>query len=206
MDATDATIALLIRHAHTDAVDHRLVGRAGGVPLSAAGRAQADCLGRAFASCTLAAIYTSPLERALETARALARYQAAPVHVSEPLSEVEFGNWTGKTFAELETLPEWRAFNHRRSTAVVPGGERPIDVQRRIVAALAALATQHAGHTIAVISHADVLRSAVLHYAATPLDLYDRFVISPASVTAVSLSPAGPQLLYVNNSSYAAHS
>jgi broad specificity phosphatase PhoE len=200
------TTALLIRHAHTNALGQQLCGRAAGVQLSTEGRAQAKRLGAALASHALAAIYSSPLERAVETARALADHQRTDLEVCDDLTEIDFGAWTGRTFADLADDANWQAFNSCRSTAVVPGGERAVDVQTRIVSAVASLCRRHAGHTIAIVSHCDVLRFAVLHYASTPLDLYDRFVIDPASVTAVSVSPAGPRLLYVNNCSFASDS
>jgi broad specificity phosphatase PhoE len=196
-----ATITLLVRHAHTDAIGHWLCGRAAGVHLNAEGQAQADRLGRALSSVPLAAIYTSPIERAAETAHALARYQRVPVQLCEDLSEIEFGAWTGKSFAELEQDAEWRTFNTRRSRAVVPGGERPHEVQARILAALDRLAAAHPGRTIAVVSHGDVLRFALLHYAGIPLDEYHRIEIHPASVSALRLSPGEPRMLYVNHDS-----
>jgi broad specificity phosphatase PhoE len=201
-DAT--TVALLIRHAHTNALGRQLCGRAPGVPLSLAGEAQALRLGVALSTVELAAIYTSPLERAVATARAIARRQhAATVELCEDLLECDFGEWTGRSFADLDGDPAWQGFNTGRATAVVPGGESAAAVQRRIVSGLAGLAARHAGQTFAVVSHADVLRSAVLHYTSTPLDLYDRFTVDPASVSAVSFTPAGPQLLYVNDRSFA---
>ena len=184
------TTALLIRHGHTNAIGQQLCGRAAGVQLSTEGRTQATRLGARLASHRLAAIYSSPLERAVETARAIAAHQQADVELCEDLTEIDFGTWTGKTFAELATDAGWLAFNTRRSTAIVPAGECAPDVQGRIVRALERLGRRHAGETIAVVSHCDVLRFAVLHYASTPLDLFDRFDIDPASVTAVSLSPA----------------
>ena len=197
------TTALLIRHAHTDAIGVRLVGRAAGVALSSAGRAQADHLGRALANCPLAAIYSSPLQRAVHTAHAIARYQPAPLHVSEDFTEMDFGDWTGRTFEELAALPDWHRFNTSRACASVPNGESPRQVQQRVVGALARVADGHGGRAIAIVTHADVLRAAVLHYAGTSLDCHDRFEISPASVTAVTISRTRPRLLYVNNVSYA---
>lgn len=193
------TVLLLVRHAHTDAIGRVLTGRAAGVPLSSTGRAQAEHLGRALAPLPLAAIYTSPLERTLETARALARHQSAALHEDPELLEADFGAWTGLSFAELETRADWRAFNTHRGSAAVPEGETAADVQRRIVGAIERLAARHAGRTIVAVSHADVIRAAVLHIAATPLDLYDRFEISPASVTAVAFDGKRRRLLYVNN-------
>ena len=193
------TTALLVRHAHTDAIGRILAGRAAGVPLSTAGRIQADHLGRALASAPLAAVYTSPLERAVDTARAIAGHQSVTVTEDAALNEIDFGEWTGLTLSELEDMENWRAFNRQRASARIPGGEAPQCVQQRMVAAIARLTAAHAGSTIALVSHGDVIRSAVLHVAGSSLDLYDRFEISPASVTAMEVSGAYVRLVYVNN-------
>jgi probable phosphoglycerate mutase len=168
------------------------------VPLSNQGRSQADRLGRALASCPLAAIYTSPLERAVQTAAAIGRYQAAAVSQVAELLEIDFGGWTGKTFIELECDPAWHRFNARRSTACIPAGERLADVQRRIVAAIKKLGARHPGRTVAMVSHADVLRFALLHYVGATLDDYARFEVAPASVTALSLTAERTRLVFVN--------
>ena len=189
------TVILLIRHAHTDALGVRLTGRAPGVALSAIGRAQLPALQRALGSHTLSAIYSSPLERALATARAVADAQRLPVRAHEGLTEVDFGDWTGKTFDELARLDEWREFNTRRATAVVPAGESASTVQTRIVTTLQALGCTHRGETIAAVSHADVIRAAVLHYAGVSLDEFSRFEIPPASVSALALRGARGTLL-----------
>ena len=197
--AHGTTVALLIRHAHTDALGRILAGRGAAVPLSSAGRAQADRLGRTLAALPLAGIYTSPLERAVETARAIARHQAAPVQEDDDLNEIDFGEWTGRTFQELEPLEAWQAFNRRRASAVIPNGETPDLVQERMVGAITRLTGAHRGRTIAMVSHGDVIRSAVLYIAGSSLDLWDRFEISPASITAVAVSRNAFRLLYVNH-------
>src|SRR5688572_17874091 len=162
------TIALLIRHAHTDAIGRWLPGRMRGVHLSAAGREQAARLGRSLAATPLSAIHSSPLERARETADEIARHHALPLQLHDALSEVDFGEWTGQTFDELDADPRWRLFNLQRGSAAVPEGETAPAVQRRIVRAVERLAKRHRGETFAVVSHADVLRAAVLHYTNTP--------------------------------------
>src|SRR3954469_13786561 len=134
------SVVLLIRHAHTDALGRVLTGRTPGVTLSALGRGQADRLGRALAPLPLAAIYTSPLERATATAQAIAAHQSAPVAEDTDLLEIDFGEWTGLTFGELDRVPGWHAFNRQRSSAIVPGGEACALVQERIVGAIARLA------------------------------------------------------------------
>jgi probable phosphoglycerate mutase len=189
---------LLIRHAHTDAVGRILAGRAAGVPLSTVGRAQAERLGRTLAVLPLAAIYTSPLERALETARAIARHQAVRLQEDVDLHEIDFGDWTGLTFEELDLLEGWRQFNRRRSSASIPGGEAPAQVQARVVGAIERARRAHPGHTVAMVSHCDVIRSAVLHVAGSSLDFWDRFEIGPASITAVTASQHSLRLSYVN--------
>ena len=194
-----STTTLLVRHAHTDAIGVRLSGRTRGVHLSAEGRAEADRLGRGLAAEALAAIYSSPLERAVETALAIARHQQTSVEILEELSEIDFGDWTGKTFAELEHDRRWDIFNTRRSTASIPNGESAPATQARMVTVMRTLAQAHHGQRIALVSHGDPLRYAVLHLAGVPLDRYDDVQILPASVSAVSWLPDGPRLLYVND-------
>ena len=192
------TVALLIRHGHTDALGTRLVGRTPHVHLSASGRAQAERLRARLARVPLAAIYSSPLERAIETAAPLARDRDLQVQTRDELLEVDFGSWSGMTFEQLEPLAAWRAFNTHRSTTGVPHGEHALDVQARVMRALARVRADHASDTVALVSHADVIRAAVLYCAGAPLDLFDRFEISPASVTAIALGAGAPRLLYVN--------
>jgi broad specificity phosphatase PhoE len=166
--------------------------------LSTAGQTQADRLGQALASCQLAAIYTSPLERAVQTAEALGRHQSVVVSQVAELLEIDFGGWTGRTFVELERDPAWQQFNANRSAAYIPGGELLADVQGRIVAAVSRLGACHPGRTIALVSHCDVLRFGLLHYLNASLDDYARFEVAPASVTALSLSASETRVLFVN--------
>jgi broad specificity phosphatase PhoE len=199
MTKPQATTLLLIRHAHTDALGISLSGRSAGVPLSGVGRAQADQLARELAHCyPLAAIYTSPLERAMQTAEALRRYQHVPVRRSAALLEIDFGEWTGRTFAALEQDAAWQRFNATRSAASIPGGEGLASVQERIVLLVARLSARHPGQCIALVTHADVLRFALLHYVRATLDDYARFELAPASVTALSVAEGWTEVLFVN--------
>jgi broad specificity phosphatase PhoE len=193
------TVVLLVRHAHTDALGRILAGRADGIPLSTVGRAQAERLGRGLSALPLAAIYTSPVERAMETARSIARHHATRLEEDPGLHEIDFGDWTGLTFQELDKIEGWREFNRRRASATIPRGEAPGEVQERIVAAISRVSAAHHGRTIVMVSHGDVIRSAVLYIAGSSLDLWDRFEISPASITAVAVSGDSFRLLYVNH-------
>ena len=148
-------------------------------------------------------IYSSPLERTVETAMAIAEHQQTSVEILEELSEIDFGDWTGKTFAELQHDRRWQIFNTRRATASIPHGEPAVATQARMVAVMCRLAQAHHGQRIALVSHGDPLRYAVLHLAGIPLDRYDEVRILPASVSAVRWLPDGPQLLYVNDRRFA---
>jgi broad specificity phosphatase PhoE len=192
------TSILLIRHAHTAAVGHLLAGRTPGIRLTDRGRDQLAWLRGAVASWNPKIVYSSPLDRARETAEAIAMAGGIPLRLDDRLSEVDFGEWTGRTFADLEGLADWRLFNERRSTAIVPDGESAPAVQARIVSALEALARDHAGETVAAVSHADVIRAAILHYAGASLDSVHRIVVAPASVSIVTLGDEGPRILLLN--------
>ncbi len=192
------TTILLIRHGQTDAVGEWLAGRTEGVPLNQPGRAQAERLRARLASVNIAAIYSSPLQRAIETAGPLARERGLRIEPRIELAEVDFGEWNGERFDRLATDPRWTRFNACRSMAGVPRGERAPDVQARIVHLLEDLRVAHPGQTIACVSHADVIRLAVLYVAGAPVDFIHRFEIAPASVTALAAGEDCPALLYVN--------
>jgi probable phosphoglycerate mutase len=193
-----ATKVLLVRHAHTDAVGRRLVGRTPGVPLSAAGRAQLPALRALVARPRPTALYASPLDRTMETARAIADATGLAIVPCEPLMEVDFGEWTGRTFEDLDTLPEWQHFNSHRASAPVPGGEPAAAVQARIVWALDALRAAHPGETIVAVTHADVIRAAVIHHLGSSLDTVQRIEIAPASVTTIVLGGAWSRIRSLN--------
>lgn len=189
-----STLFLLIRHGQTDMIGNRITGRLPGVSINKQGREQARRLTRLQVD----AIYSSPLERTLQTAAPLAQHLGLHVEVSEAFSEVDFGNWSGLTLKELDALPGWKLFNQFRSSFRLPGGELMLEVQRRVVDELARLAAEYPEKTVAVFTHADVIRSAVSHYTGAPLDLMDRIEIYPASVTRIRLHEWGPKISGLN--------
>jgi broad specificity phosphatase PhoE len=191
---------LLIRHGHTDAVGRTLVGRMPGVSLSPAGRREAERLASLLSGYPLQAIYTSALQRARETALPAARRLRVPLHEHDGLMEVNFGEWTGRDFAELEQLAGWRHYNAQRASAPVPGGECAAEVQRRILSTLESLARRHPDQTIAAVTHAELIRAAVLYYRGLSLDRFSECGIDPASITAVSIGSMS-RLLFVNATS-----
>lgn len=190
----------LIRHAAHALVGHTIVGRAPGVHLSPAGVQQAQALARRLAGGALAALYTSPLERAAETAAAIGARLGLEARVAQELNEIDFGAWTGRTLAELDQIEAWRQFNHFRSTARIPDGESMVEVQARFLQLIERLTPAHPGDTVALVSHGDVIKAALAHYLGVHLDLFQRIEIAPASLSLVQLCPYGPKVLLVNGS------
>lgn len=193
------TTFFLIRHASCDGLGQTLWGRTPGICLNDTGNTQARCLSDRFKNTSLDAIYSSPLERALETATAIAESMKLDVKTCDAANEINFGDWTGKTFDELSRDERWRHFNRRRSITMTPSGESFLDVQNRIVKEIETLALQHGDAHIAVVSHADVIRAAVAYFSAIPIDLVDRFEISPCSVSVLALNEHGATVVTVNN-------
>ncbi len=178
---------LLVRHAETDEIGRRLSGRAPGVHLSETGRGQSQRLGERLAGKDIARVYTSPLERALETAAPLATRLGREPVVRPRLNEVDFGSWNGMSFEELGALEEWKRFNVNRTGVRPPQGEHVIDVQGRMVAEIEQLRDRHRSETVVVIGHADPLKTVVAHYLGLSLELMARVELSPASTTELYL-------------------
>jgi broad specificity phosphatase PhoE len=195
------TTFFLIRHASCDGLGHTLWGRTPSIVLNEQGKLQAQHLADRFKNTTLDAIYSSPLERALQTAEAIARTMNLEVRNSDAANEIDFGEWTAQPFECLSLDERWRHFNRHRSMIMIPGGESFLEVQDRIVQELETLAKQHGKANVAIVSHADVIRAAVAYFAAIPIDLIDRFEISPCSVTAIAVDDDHATLLTLNNHS-----
>jgi probable phosphoglycerate mutase len=184
------TRILLIRHGSTDLVNVKLCGRLPGISLNSDGLAQANAVGTYLSSGTqLRAIYSSPLERATETANVIARRQnlSPEVTIDERLTEIDFGEWTGLTFDFLQASVEWKRYNASRSLHAPPGGESLTNVQSRAWECLSGISERFPGATIAVVTHADVIRALLVLFLGMPLDHLLRFEVAPASITAVNM-------------------
>ncbi len=186
LTAQAQTVVLLARHATTDAVGLRLAGRAPNHHLNARGRAETQTLAARLARAPLAAVYSSPLERACETATAVAARHGLAVRRCDGLIEVDFGEWTGATFDALATRDDWRRYNEHRGVARVPGGESASETQRRIARTLAYLHQQHPGAVLLAVTHAELVRYAILLARGAPLDDWHRVEVKPAEVVALS--------------------
>lgn len=191
------TTFLLIRHATCDHVGQSLAGRAPGVSLNDAGRAEARALAARLRGTDIEAVYTSPLERARETADAVCQDRGLVPCVAPEIIEIDFGEWTGRRFVDLETDARWKAFNTARGSTRIPGGEMAHEAQARIVSWLERTRHDHRG-TVAVVSHSDLIRLAVAYHMGIPLDLMLRFDIAPASVSILDLEDWGPRIRGLN--------
>lgn len=192
-------LVLLIRHALTEITGTRLAGRAPGLHLSAAGREQAERLAERLGPIPLAAIHASPLERCLETAAPAAAGRRVDVVEAHDLIEIGYGTWTGRPLKALARTKLWAEVQRSPSTARFPQGEALADAQRRAVAYLDGLAARHPKRIVAAFTHADVIRLALSHYAGAHIDLFQRLIVSPASVSAVLLGDRIPRIVRMND-------
>jgi probable phosphomutase (TIGR03848 family) len=190
---------LLIRHAQTDFTGTTILGRRPGIALNAQGREQARALAQRLESLSLSAVYSSPVQRAMETAEPIAESRRLQVQRADSFAELEFGDWTGRKIGDLEGDPVWTRFNHFRSGTRIPNGETTLSVVARVTDQLEQWRRAHRNQAIAIISHGDVIRYALSYYLGAPIDLFLRIEVSPASVSVVRLDDFGPRVLRVND-------
>jgi len=194
----DITRFYLIRHGDNDLIGKAIAGWLPGVHLNSRGRAEAEQLAEYLAHEQLDHLYSSPLERAQETAAACAKRLGLTIHTAPQIGELDFGDWTGQSLDELSKDPRWRHWNECRSLSRTPGGETMLDLQGRFVGFIQQLHEDQHGKKIALFSHGDPIRSALLYYLGLPIDFFDRIEISPASITLLELNPRGPRFLRIN--------
>ena len=169
-----------------------------GVALSAEGRAQAVLLAASLAGRPVAAVLSSPVQRAQETAAPIAARLGLAVTTDAGLDELDFGEWTGLAFAELEGRPQWDAWNRARSLASCPGGESMVAAQARALASVARLRQAHPGGELVLVSHQDILKAVLAHVLGVPLDLFQRITLDPAHRSVVVLFEADARVDGIN--------
>ena len=200
--APRSTLVLLVRHGETPTTGRVLPGRAPGLHLSERGRAQADRVAERLAGVRVDAVYTSPLERTRETAEPTEARTGRAAVVDPGLLECDFGEWTGEELSRLSRLKAWSTVQRAPSTFRFPGGESFPEMQARTVGAVDRVRAAHEGGVVVCFSHADPIKAALAHALGTHLDLFQRIVISPASVSAISyVDGQAPSVLMVNSTS-----
>jgi broad specificity phosphatase PhoE len=192
-----ATI-LLIRHASHVGLGEVLSGRAAGLSLSAVGAEQARELARRLEPEQIDAVHASPIERAQETAIAVARRRGLEVTTVEALNEVDFGRWCGRRFAELSEDPRWGEWNVRRSKVRAPEGETMSQVQQRAWEHVMDVGRSMAGQIVAMVTHCDVIRAVIAAILGLSLDHILRFDVAPASVSRLVAGEWGARVVSIN--------
>ena len=190
-------VALLIRHGQVPTQDR--IGLRAALGLSERGQAQVRALAERLRRFEIATVFASPLLRTKETAQIITNGREIPLIAESSLIEVNHGDWENRSFEELAEEPVWKRFNTFRGGTRIPGGEMMIEVQARIVTFLERISNEFRDRTMALVTHADVIRAAVCHYAGIPLDLSLRVEISPASLSILEIADWGARLVRLND-------
>lgn len=193
-----ATVIFLLRHAAHAQLGQALSGRLPGLALSAEGRAQSAALAQRLRRGGLQALYTSPIERCRDTAAILGTALGLRPQEAIAATEIDFGSWQGRSFAELDSDPAWQRWNAERDRAQAPGGESMLAVQARMALLLEALRHRHQDQSIALISHGDVIKASICQVLGLSLRAHAAFEVAPASLTTLALWPGGAKLLNLN--------
>ncbi|MBV9969226.1 MAG: histidine phosphatase family protein [Xanthobacteraceae bacterium] len=188
----------LVRHAAYPRLGEFLAGRTDQVILSAEGRDQCAGLARRLSTEQVVCIQSSPRARALQTAEPIARSAGLPIEPVADIDEIDAGEWTGRDFDELEHDSRWQAWNSERATSRIPGGESMMEVQQRVLRCIERARRTGARGAHVMVTHAEVIRAAMLHFLGLPLRAYSQIEIGPASVSAVLLGDCGIEVLCLN--------
>ena len=193
------TLVYLVRHAVTPDTGIRLTGWTEGVSLSDEGRAQAEAAAASLKAVKFDAIYSSPIDRTMETARVIAKPHGLRVRSTKGIAEVRYGDWTNKSLKSLMKTKLWGTVQRFPSAARFPNGESVREVQTRAVAEIERLVAAHPKGKVCCVSHGDVIKLIAAHYLGVHIDLYQRIVIHPASVSVLSIGEHGPFVLALND-------
>jgi probable phosphomutase (TIGR03848 family) len=198
------TVVLLRHGRSTSNTAGVLAGRSEGVDLDDKGREQAAGLIDRIGELPIRAVVCSPMLRCRRTVEPLAEALCLDPLIDERLSEVDYGEWTGRKIGELAKEPLWAVVQAHPSAAVFPGGEGLAQVQARAVAAVREhdrrLAQEHGGDVLwLACTHGDVIKSVIADAYGIHLDGFQRITADPASVSVVRYTPLRPFVLHVNH-------
>jgi ribonuclease H / adenosylcobalamin/alpha-ribazole phosphatase len=189
----------LIRHGEHDWLKRGIAGRLSAVHLNANGREQAAELAVRLKGTKFDGVFSSPMERAVETAEPLVKETGIELQIAPAITELDFGEWNGRTFEELSVDERWAKWNHERTMYRMPGGELMSEVQGRVVGFLMGLHQGNCDGIFALFSHGDAIRAALCYWLGMPMDLLPRLHVDTASVTILKLDEGGPQIVVVNH-------
>jgi broad specificity phosphatase PhoE len=189
----------LVRHGHHALLQRVLCGRMPGVGLDALGcRQMSACAANVFPPSPNVHVQSSPQRRALQSASILAWRRRLPVEIVAAADELDYGDWTGRTFHELDKDPDWHLWNSRRGIRRPPNGESMRGLQQRVVRHLEQLHDDTVDGTTLIVSHAEPIRAALLHYANIPLDDFLSVTVDPASVSTLCFDRGDVHISRIN--------
>ena len=194
-------LLLLIRHGENEYVKTgRMAGRLPGIHLNQRGQDQARALGEALKDVPIKAVYSSPLERAMETADPIASAHKLQIIQESGLLESDIGKWQGKSLKALRLTKLWKVVQNSPSRFRFPEGESFPEMQTRIAAALERIIQRHnkPQDIVAVVFHSDPIKLAVSHFLGMPLDNFQRLSCDTGSLTALHVSESGANLVKLN--------
>jgi probable phosphoglycerate mutase len=194
------TTILLIRHGENDYVKKgRMAGRLPGVHLNDTGKEQATALAKVMAAWPVKAVYSSPLERTMETAEPIAKALGLRVIPEQGLSEIDVGEWQDRTLKDLRRRKLWKTVHLNPSRMQFPGGESFVENQMRMRSALENIVSSYKSKDLIVcVSHSDPIKLVVAHYIGMALDMFQRLTIAPASITGLKFSEYPTRLIMLN--------
>jgi probable phosphomutase (TIGR03848 family) len=193
------TTLLFVRHGVTDHTGHKLSGWMEGIHLNEEGRGQAEAAADALAQVEFKAIYSSPIDRCYETARAIAeRHPKLEIVTDEGLGEVGYGRWTNRTLKSLMKTKLWEVVQRRPSSVTFPDGETFRSVQSRAVDSVEEIGKKHRRGAVCCVSHGDVIKLVLAHYLGVHIDLFQRIVTAPGGISALSVGDGDPHIWSLN--------
>lgn len=193
------TVFYFVRHGVTAHTGHKLSGWIPGIHLTDEGRAQAEAAAGMLASVPFKAIYSSPIDRTMETAAPIARLHGLEIVQAPSLGEVEYGKWSNRTFKTLVRTKLWEKVQRYPSGVRFPEGETFREVQTRAVEEVESIAARHRKQIVCCVSHADVIRLLAAHYLGVHIDLFQRLTVAPASVSVIALNDGRPLVISLNS-------
>lgn len=192
-------IFLLIRHGENDWVGKKLAGRLPGVHLNERGQTQAEKVAQVLKNAPISAIYSSPMERAVETAQPLSNLIKKEITLNSGLQEIDFGDWQGKSIKQLSRRKLWKTVQESPQDMVFPGGESFKDAQTRLAETILFMNKKHAENDlIACFSHSDSIRLLVNHFLHMPLADFQRIAINTASISVVHITEKFIRVPFIN--------
>jgi len=192
------TVFYFVRHGLTGHTGHKLTGWHPGVDLTERGRAQADAAAARLAPAGIKALYASPIDRTRQTAEAIAAKTRLSVVTRDGLGEVHYGKWSNRTFKSLMHTRLWEQIHRWPSAARFPDGETLRETQARALAEVETLREAHRKERVCCVTHADVIKLVIAHYLGVHIDLFQRIIVDPGSISIVTLGERGPLVNAVN--------